>query len=169
MPAQTNSGAQVGLPSRRVWPLVGVAQSTLNYWVQLGLITPSIRKPNGRRAEQIWSIDDVVAARVVKELRRHGVPIKSIRYVVRTLRAKGETLSGKRLEFTGGRDVLVVDDNGDRTSVLRPGQGVLLLLELPLGEWHSSYAAEAELIDLSEVRRRDSALSAARRQRSRAS
>jgi len=156
----------MGLPSRLVWEVVGIAPSTLNYWVQLGLVRPTIRQPQGRRVEQWWSVEDVVVVRAIKALRAVGVSMKQVRKVRRVLLAADMTLASSRL-YWDGTDVVLLDSGGNLESALqRPGQQMMVLAGLPIAEWHKQYAEEARPVDSQELQRMDRVLSRARSQRS---
>jgi DNA-binding transcriptional MerR regulator len=127
--------------------------STLDYWVQIGLVRPTLRRSQGRRVERWWSVNDLVVVRVVRALRQAGASLQQVRRVSRQLAAAGDSLSSCRL-FWDGRDVLLLEPDGEITSVLnRPGQGMLQIVQLPVSDWHREAAAVAVPVDLTVFRR----------------
>lgn len=141
----------LGLRSRQVWELLGIPASTLNYWVQIGLVKPSLRGPEGRRVEYHWSVQDVVAVQAVRALRQAGASLKQVRQVRTVISARGGSLSNTRL-FWDGHDIHLRDDDGSFSSALkRPGQMVLLGV-LPLGVWQERAARDARPVSISELR-----------------
>jgi DNA-binding transcriptional MerR regulator len=151
-----------GLPSHKVWQLARMPASTLNYWVQTRLISPSLRRPEGKRVEQWWSLNDVVVVRTIRALRQAGASLQIVRKTKRLIENRGDSLSGTR-SIWDGRDIALVDDLGEITSVSLGGQQLLFVLEAPLGDWYSEAAHEAEPVDVdsfqrqSRVRRRQRA------------
>lgn len=115
--------------------LTGVPYDRLDYWVRSGFIKPSIAGAKGKGSKRLYSFRDLVALKTAKELRNLGVPLQTLRKVVRYLRQfKGleNPLAEARL-VVAGNDVLLVQSQEELISVLKnPGQGVLhLVLDLP--------------------------------------
>jgi len=137
-----------GLPSHRVCALARMPASTLNYWVQTRLISPSLRGQQGKRVEQWWSVNDVVVVRTVRVLRQAGASLQIVRAAKRLIEKRGESLSGTRLIWDG-KDIAIADEDGGITSVALGGQLLLFVLDAPIGEWYSEAAKEAEVVDLS--------------------
>jgi DNA-binding transcriptional MerR regulator len=151
----SESTSKLGLGSREVCDLIGLPSSTLNYWVQIGLVEPTIRGPQGRRVEQYWSVEDVVIVRSVRELRRAGASLQQVRKASRRLAEWGSSMSNARL-YWDGADVIVQTVDGDLVSTIeRPGQLVWFLAALPLGKWHDQTSRRARSIEVDEFRQRD--------------
>ena len=128
-------GRVLGLPSSRVCKLLKMPPSTLNYWVQIGLVTPTLRAPAGRRAEQWWTIRDVVIVRAVRSLRQCGASMQQVRKAKKWIESVDGDLANIRL-FWDGRDIVVTDEDGVLQSAVRhPGQLLLHVAELPLSQW----------------------------------
>jgi DNA-binding transcriptional MerR regulator len=145
----------LGMGSRAVCDLLSLPSSTLNYWIQLGLVHPSIRAPQGRRVQQYWSVEDVVMVRAVRELRKAGASLQQVRKAVVRLADWEYSISSARL-FWDGNDVKIQGPDGEVMSGLkRPGQLVWLLAALPLGRWHSQVRRDAQVIDRAEFAQRD--------------
>jgi DNA-binding transcriptional MerR regulator len=143
----------VGLPSHKVWALAGMPASTLNYWVQIGLVEPSLRRPEGRRVEYWWSVEDVVVVRTLRALRLAGAPLQRLRPARRQLLEWGEQLTAGTVVWNG-YDVLLVGSAGHVASLVeRPGQGVLQFAVVPVAQWHQEALREAEAVDLARFRR----------------
>ncbi len=131
--------------------MLGIPASTLNYWVQIGLVKPSLRGPEGRRVEYYWSVQDVVAVQAVRALRQAGASLRQVRRARTVIAAWGGSLSNTRL-YWDGRDIQLQDEDGNFSSALnRPGQMVLLGV-LPLGVWQDQAARQALPVSLSELR-----------------
>jgi DNA-binding transcriptional MerR regulator len=144
-----------GLRSSEVCRLLGLPSSTLNYWVQIGLVRPTIRGPQGRRVEQYWSVADVVVVRSVRELRRSGASLQQVRRAVKRLTNIGVGIASARL-YWDGKDVIVQTDTGDFVSGLeRPGQLVWFLTALPLKKWYAEADRWSTPVELDVLKDRD--------------
>lgn len=119
--------------------LTEVAPSTLNYWVKLGLVFPSIRPSSGKRRTRRWSLRDVVTVRCLKALHDAGCPHRVLAQAKSRLAEEWEPqLRGQHLLWDG-HDVLSVATWDDVESVVRaPGQAVLHLVVLPLDPFSDS-------------------------------
>lgn len=106
---------------------VGVPFSTLIYWVNTGLIKPSVQYQKGRGGTNLWSFADIVAVRVVAAMRGAGLSLQAIRKAVTSIREL--QFSDRPLHETylvsDGQDAYIVEGQ-QLTSVLRqPGQTVM--------------------------------------------
>jgi DNA-binding transcriptional MerR regulator len=131
---------QVGFTPRQVTRITGVPYSTLNLWAKNGLLGPSIASAEGSRSERIYSFTDLVALKIVLELRKAGVTTQSLKKVIDFLRSKegcGVPFAEARL-VVSGRDVILVKSKSELVSALQsPGQSCLsFVVDLPhtLGE-----------------------------------
>lgn len=143
-----------GLSTPQVCDFAQVARSTLDYWARTGLVKPSLAPSCGRRFTRWWSITDAVTARAIRVLRDSGCSLQKLREAQRAIRDWGEELDGVVL-YWDGADVLALEKWGSvRSLVKRPGQQVLHLVALPLDVWWREAEAEADMVDLAEVRER---------------
>lgn len=131
---------QVGFTPRQVTRITGVPYSTLNFWAKNGLIAPSIATAEGSGSERIYSFTDLVALKIVLELRTAGVKTRSLKKVVDFVRSEEGCklpLAEARL-VVSGRDVILVKSKNELISALQsPGQSCLsFVVDLPrtLGE-----------------------------------
>lgn len=112
-----------------------VLQSDLENWARSRFLTPSIPAPR-RGVSRLYSFRDVVAIRVIAELRDAGIKPRALHRVVRYLSThKGlgttEVLATTNL-VTNGYDVFEVTDTATFSTLRKPGQSVLFVV--PLGE-----------------------------------
>ena len=107
--------------------LTGVPYRTLDYWARTRFIVPSAAEASGTGSERRYTFKDLVALRIVRELRAGGVSTRALRRVVEFLRSTMDVvnpLSELRL-VVAGNDVLLVTGNIELISVLRnPTQSV---------------------------------------------
>lgn len=141
-----------GYTSRQVSDIAGVPMSTLHYWADTGLVTPSIRGSEGKRATRWWTLADLVAVRAIKALREAGCPLQTLRRAQDLIEASwGETVANTVLHWDGV-DLLRVGGMGEVHSTVRhPGKGVLHLLAVPLGAWRAESRDEARTVDLDHL------------------
>ncbi len=68
-----------------------IAQATgfsirqLDYWIQQGLITPSIQKSHGPGTRRLYAIDDLIQLQFIRQLKRYGWSTQKIRKAITTL------------------------------------------------------------------------------------
>lgn len=107
--------------------LAGVPYRTLDYWARTRFIVPSAAEASGTGSERRYTFKDLVALRIVRDLRSGGVSTRALRRVVEFLRSAIDVdnpLSELRL-VVAGNDVLLVTGNKELISVLRsPSQSV---------------------------------------------
>jgi DNA-binding transcriptional MerR regulator len=125
--------------------LSGVKPRTLDHWAATGFLPPSIREAVGTGTRRAYSFSDIVAARVVRDLRSAGASLQGLRKVVKELR-KGEfnqTFAEVRL-IVSGNDVYLKNGQ-DLMSFLRyPGQVHFPITILDLEATIKAIRSEAE-------------------------
>jgi DNA-binding transcriptional MerR regulator len=117
-----------GLSTREVADIVGVPESRIRYWAQIGLVGPTYRPEGGRPA---YAFSDLVAARATRELIERGVPARRVREAISALRAQLPTLDRPLLHLrvlSDGERLVVA---GDQPYEPLTGQRVM---EFPLDE-----------------------------------
>ena len=138
------------IPTPVVCRLAGVSPSTLDYWINKGLIYPSIRGPKGQRVTRLWSAKDVVIIRSIKALRNAGCPLQVLRSVKKTLNDSTDESIRDQVLYWDGFDLLGLDNWGNLQSLRRrPRQQMLHVLAIPIGDWNRE--AELSLAPFSKV------------------
>ena len=143
----TGSKAVEGFRFGQVARLSGIEPRTLDHWAATGFLVPSVKKADGTGTRRVYSFSDLVAARVVKELRSAGASLQGLRKVVKALRRRefAENLGEARL-IVSGRDVYL-QDHHDLISMLdSPGQAHFPFTVLDLGTTVRTLRSEAEKI-----------------------
>jgi len=110
--------------------IVGITQRQLDYWDDRGLVTPSIRKADGKGSERWYSFRDLVKLSMVKRLRDAGISLGKIDSAIKILRRRGggDPLADRCL-ITDGRTVHVVtEDRRALEDVLTKGQLVFTVV-----------------------------------------
>ncbi|HEX8001750.1 MAG TPA: MerR family transcriptional regulator [Mycobacteriales bacterium] len=157
--AETGDAVQ-GLTTGQVLQLCGVAQSTLDYWVRLNLVTPSLSFRVVTRHRRLWSVEDAVMARTIKALRDAGCPLQRIREARAYIDKEAAKRSSTAVLIWTGNDIVVRHQFGELESAVRhPGQLMLLVAALPVAEWILATRSKAKVYELSEMRERPRATS----------
>jgi DNA-binding transcriptional MerR regulator len=126
-----------GFPTPITAKLTGVSIDTLDKWYRTGFLAPSVSDAPSRGVSRVYGFRDLVAIRVVVEMREQGISLQALRRVVEYLRSrKGLTSASEALAsatlITDGHDVYEVDGDARISALRRPGQRMLLVV--PLGE-----------------------------------
>jgi DNA-binding transcriptional MerR regulator len=135
-----------GYTTKQVTRVTGVSAQTLHLWAKSGFIEPSIVGSAGRGSARVYSPQDLVALRVARELRKSGVSTHSLKLVIKNLRRLKdlENPQTKAHLVIEGSDVLMVDSDDQRVSILRkPGQACFAYV-LDLEQTFDEFAERAE-------------------------
>jgi DNA-binding transcriptional MerR regulator len=99
--------------------IVGVSLRQLQYWDEQDFIRPSVKLAEGRGTKRLYSFNDLVCLKVVKDLAQHGFSLQMIRRCLRPLK---ETTSrtarpAESLRYlTDGEELFVLTN--DRQEIL---------------------------------------------------
>ena len=119
-----------GFSTPEVCTITKLPYGTLFDWMNSGLVTPSIAKPQGRGKRARWGFRDVVAIQTVQKLRQHGVSLQGLRKVVQYIQnhhAIENPLSECWLA-TDGQEVYLLDGDALLSLLRKPGQRTLFHL-----------------------------------------
>jgi len=83
-----------------VCKVVGISYRQLDYWARTGLVTPSIREAGGSGTQRLYSFQDLIELRVIKQLLDTGVSLQKIRQAVEFLREMKRQPAGTCLLYT---------------------------------------------------------------------
>lgn len=121
----------VGYRGPTVCKIVGITYRQLDYWARTDLVAPSVRTASGSGSQRLYSFDDVVALKVVKNLTDTGVSLQKIRKAIDELRDRGCGLAESTL-VSDGVTVYAVEDGDELIDLLRKGQGVFAISVAPV-------------------------------------
>jgi tetratricopeptide (TPR) repeat protein len=104
-----------GLSTREVADIIGVPESRVRYWAQIGLVGPTYRDvENGVPSPRpSYAFSDLVAARATRELTERGIPARRVREAIAALRAQLPSLDRPILHLrvlSDGDRLVVVGD-----------------------------------------------------------
>jgi DNA-binding transcriptional MerR regulator len=117
-------GREQGFYAGEAAQITGIPYRTMDHWARTGLITPSISAARGSGRSRLYSFKDLLALRVVRDLREKGISVQSLRKVIELLRKTGldSPLTQAQL-LVIGKDVAIVNNTQEIESVLSaPGQ-----------------------------------------------
>src|SRR5438094_1898387 len=66
--------------------IVGVSLRQIQYWDEQGFIRPSVKLAEGRGTKRLYSFQDLICLKVVRDLIHHGVNLQKIRRCLRPLK-----------------------------------------------------------------------------------
>ena len=117
-----------GFGASAVLKLTGISYRQLDYWARTGLVGSSIRQAAGRGSRRVYSFPDLVALRVVGQLREAGVSVQTIRRAVRWHRSHAaQPLSTLALAAQGKKVFALTDDPAKLIEATGEGQVVLAI------------------------------------------
>jgi DNA-binding transcriptional MerR regulator len=108
--------------------IVGVSLRQLQYWDEQDFIRPSAKLAEGRGTKRLYSFNDLVCLKVVKDLAQHGFSLQMIRRCLRPLKknSSGTLRLAESLKYlTDGQELFVITD--DRRKILEAIKGQFVL------------------------------------------
>jgi len=117
-----------GFGARAVLALTGISYRQLDHWARTGLVHASVRKAAGRGSRRVYSFSDLVALRVVGQLRETGLSVQTIRKAVTYLkRHADQPLSMLNLIGLGKKVFALTDDPTKLVEATASGEVVLTI------------------------------------------
>ncbi|HTP49800.1 MAG TPA: MerR family transcriptional regulator [Anaeromyxobacteraceae bacterium] len=114
-----------GFGARAVLALTGISYRQLDHWARTGLVRSSVRQAAGRGSRRIYSFADLVALRVVGQLREAGVSVQTTRRAVVWLQRHAEQpLATLALTAKGKKVFALTDDPAKLIEATADGQVV---------------------------------------------
>jgi DNA-binding transcriptional MerR regulator len=109
-----------------VCKIVGITYRQLDYWARTDLLTPSVRDAKGSGSQRLYSFQDLVTLRVIRNLLDTGVSLQRVRKAVEHLNAMRRPISGVTL-MSDGRRVYEAHSPEAVIDLLQNGQGVFAI------------------------------------------
>ena len=127
----TGQGAEASIHEQgyrvpEVCRIVGISYRQLDYWARTGLVTPSIRDAKGSGTQRLYSFQDLVSLKVIKNLLDTGVSLQRVRKAVEYLHTMGRPAHGAML-MSDGHGVYEADSPDAVVDLLNQGQGVFAI------------------------------------------
>jgi DNA-binding transcriptional MerR regulator len=108
---------------------VGITYRQLDHWDRTGLKSPSLVPAKGSGTQRLYSYQDVLELRIIKQLLDAGVTLQRARKAIDFLRESGEELASASLVLGAAGSVLVRDDE-ELLDLLKGGQRVFNIVAL---------------------------------------
>ena len=103
--------------------VVGITYRQLDYWARTGLVTPSVRDAGGSGTQRLYSFQDLLVLKTIKQLLDTGVSLQKVRPAIEYLREEGRPLSGVTL-MSDGKRIFLCESSDQVFDLLQRGQGV---------------------------------------------
>jgi DNA-binding transcriptional MerR regulator len=110
-----------------VCKVVGISYRQLDYWARTGLLTPSVKDAGGSGTQRLYSFQDLVLLRTIRNLLDAGVSLQSIRKAIDYLRDQMGTEPSSATLVSDGRRVYAVTSPNEIVDLLSKGQGVFAI------------------------------------------
>jgi DNA-binding transcriptional MerR regulator len=121
--ATTTPSGPVGFRGPQVCKIVGISYRQLDYWARTGLAVPSIQPAQGSGTQRLYSFEDLVELKLIKNLLDAGVSLQRVREAITYLRELGHDLAGVTL-VSDGTTIYACTSPDQVFDLLRRGQGV---------------------------------------------
>lgn len=104
--------------SKTVSRIVGVSLRQIQYWDEQGFIRPSVKLASGRGTKRLYSYQDLLCLKVVKDLTHHGFSLQKVRRCLRPLKQySAQVHPAESLKYlTDGEELFVITN--DRAKIL---------------------------------------------------
>ena len=97
---------QEGYRGPQVCKIVGITYRQLDHWDRTGLKSPSLEQAKGSGTQRLYSYQDVVELRIIKQLLDAGVTLQRARKAIDFLRESGDDLASASLVLGAAGSVL---------------------------------------------------------------
>lgn len=102
-----------------------VEYGTLHSWLKRGLLTPSLQASTGTGSPNLFTLEDLLTAKVLGDLRRAGVDFDSLEQAARELQVNRQQLRGNEMLVINGR-VELLDGSRPISSALRGSEPAIV-------------------------------------------
>jgi len=116
-----------------VMKLTGLSRKQVEYWAAIGLLTPTLRDASalGSQPASFYSVEAVVKALIMCDLRSRGFTPRQVQQVASNLEAQGLRLDDPDMYLlTDGYSVYYANSNNEVTDILKHHRQMLLLVPL---------------------------------------
>jgi len=118
-----------GFRGPQVCQIVGITYRQLDYWARTNLLTPSLIEAQGSGTTRLYSYEDLLSLKVIKQLLDAGVQLRSARRAIKCLNDNNQELSTANLVI-GPDDTVLVRDGEQLLNLIQTGQSVFNILPL---------------------------------------
>lgn len=145
-----------GYRGPQVCAIVGISYRQLDYWARTDLLRPSLADAKGSGSQRLYSYEDLLELKVIKQLLDAGVKLQQARRAITCVRESGGDLAAANLVI-GAEGTVLARSGEEIVDLLRGGQGVFNIVPLaPVVD-----EVDAAIVRLEDKRSADGAPSAA--------
>ena len=109
-----------------VCKVVGITYRQLDYWARTELVTPSVREAGGSGTQRLYSFQDLVQLRIIKQLLETGISLQHVRRAIDYLRKLDRPVQSMTL-ISDGQRVYTPESPEAVIDLLSQGQGVFAI------------------------------------------
>jgi len=109
-----------------VCKVVGITYRQLDYWARTELVTPSVREAGGSGTQRLYSFQDLVQLRIIKQLLETGISLQHVRKAIEYLRTLDRPVQSMTL-ISDGLRVYTPESPEAVIDLLSQGQGVFAI------------------------------------------
>jgi DNA-binding transcriptional MerR regulator len=110
-----------------VCKIVGISYRQLDYWARTALVNPSVRPAGGSGTQRLYSFQDLVQLRVIKQLLDTGISLQKIRQAVGYLREHMKRQPAGTTLLSDGNRIYSLESPEEIIDLLQRGQGVFAI------------------------------------------
>jgi len=124
-----NAAEGSGFRGPQVCAIVGITYRQLDYWARTDLLRPSLADARGSGTQRLYSYQDVLELKVIKQLLDAGLNLREARRAVECLRRSGDDVSTANLVL-GATGTVLARSGEEIVDLLQGGQGVFNIVPL---------------------------------------
>ena len=110
-----------------VCKIVGISYRQLDYWARTELVMPSVREAGGSGTQRLYSFQDLVQLRVIKNLLDTGISLQRIRKAVDYLNENMDGVPTGITLMSDGTRIYACESDEEIIDLLKRGQGVFAI------------------------------------------
>ncbi len=149
-----------GFRGPQVCQIVGITYRQLDYWARTNLLNPSLVKAKGSGTPRLYSYNDLLNLKVIKQLLDAGIQLRSARKAIQCLNDNKQQLSSANLVI-GADSTVLIRNNEELLNLIQTGQSVFNIL--PLNNLQSEVDAKITTLMPEWMRSNDSISDQSRR------
>lgn len=124
--SRVSYGDDAGYGAPTACQAAGITYRQLDYWARTGLVTPSVRDAQGSGTQRLYSFQDLVSLKVIKNLLDTGISLQRVRKAVEYLQEMDRPTHGVTL-MSDGKGVYEAHSPEAVVDLLNKGQGVFAI------------------------------------------
>ena len=117
--------AEVGYRGPQACKIVGITYRQLDYWTRTSLIMPSVQAAVGSGSQRLYSFNDLLQLKIIKNLLDAGMSLQKVREALDYARSALADDWSKATIVADGKGVYALTSQEEVFDLLRKGQGVL--------------------------------------------